>query len=169
LVNAAESLRAKGVDFTLNLAGGGPELEQHQRSLPGGLADRVRFLGAVADRRALRELYLNADMFVFPSHDEGFPRVLYEAMTFGVPIITTFVGGISSVMNNGVNCLRIEGRQPEQIADRVVELINDAGLRARIAQEASRNLRKLMAGWGRSHAQQVAEKIHASRLSTASR
>lgn len=161
LLRAAELLQARGVDFRLKLAGGGPALGQHQRSLPGALADRVRFLGAVADRRALRELYLNADVFIFPSHDEGFPRVLYEAMAFGVPIITTFVGGISSVMSDGVNCLRIEVGKPEQIADRIFELINDADLRARISREASRSLQTRMAGWSRSHAQQVTEKINA--------
>lgn len=168
LVKAAELLRAKGVDFVLNLAGGGPELGQHQRSLPGGLANRVQFLGAVADRHALRELYLKADVFVFPSHDEGFPRVLYEAMAFGAPIITTFVGGISSVMSDGVNCLRIDVGHAEQIASRTLELINDADLRARISKEASRSLQKLMAGWSRSHAQQVSGKVMANRTLPAS-
>ena len=163
LIKAAELLRIEGVDFILRLVGGGSELGWHQRSLPQALADRVRFLGAVAERRVLRGLYLSADVFVLPSHDEGFPRVLYEAMAFGVPIITTFVGGIPSIMRDGVNCLRISTGNPEQIAGRILGLISDEDMRARISKEASHCLQNLMAGWTRSHAQQVSEKIMANR------
>ena len=76
--------------FTLSIAGTGPELERlrHQASALG-LGKRVRFLGWLSDpRAAMRE----ADVFVFPSHYEGFPNAVLEAMAASRPVVSSFWG-----------------------------------------------------------------------------
>ncbi|HHX69330.1 MAG TPA: glycosyltransferase family 4 protein, partial [Gallicola sp.] len=56
----------------------------------------------------IAEYYTKSDVYILPTYHEGFPRTLYEAMIFGTPIITTFVGGIPGIMKDGYNCKRIE-------------------------------------------------------------
>jgi glycosyltransferase involved in cell wall biosynthesis len=78
---------------TLTLLGDGPgrgEFEQRARS--SGIDGRVRWLGYVADRRTYLERLAEADVFVFPSPAEGFPKVVLDAMAVGVPVVATKVG-----------------------------------------------------------------------------
>lgn len=70
--------------------------------------DVVDFKGAIFDKNKIRDIYTQSDLYVLPTYHEGFPRTLYEAMIFGTPIITTFVGGIPGLMENRFNCLKIE-------------------------------------------------------------
>jgi glycosyltransferase involved in cell wall biosynthesis len=106
LIKAARILKEQNINFKLNIVGEGPELKKVKTESTEELRENLRFLGLISDRDKLFSLYMNADLFVLPSHEEGFPRVLYEAMAFQTPIITSFVGSISSVMEHEVNCLR---------------------------------------------------------------
>ena len=95
LIEAIAALREKGLPIALRLAGEGEqrsELEDLVREL--GLEDAVEFLGHVKNGSALWDTYRNADIFVLPTLAEGFPRVLYEAMSQSLPIVTTNVSGI---------------------------------------------------------------------------
>ncbi len=85
-------------DVDLILAGAGPE-EAGLRTLAQqlGLADRVRFVGSVAQER-LRTLYSGADALVLASSREGWPNVLLESMACGTPVVATRVGGIPEVV-----------------------------------------------------------------------
>src|SRR5690606_19531454 len=66
-----------------------------------------------------RNAYLRSDIYILPTYHEGFPRTLYEAMIFGTPIITTFVGGISALMQNEVNCFEIQPKSVESIEEKL--------------------------------------------------
>ena len=62
--------------------------------------DRFNFLGWIKGETLL-EVYKLADIFVLPSHMEGFPNVILEAMASRLPIITTPVGNISDIVKDG--------------------------------------------------------------------
>lgn len=84
-----------------------------------GIDDSINFMGAIFDKNKIREIYIQSDLYVLPTYHEGFPRTLYEAMIFGTPIITTFVGGISGIMENQFNCLKIEPKSVTSIVNAI--------------------------------------------------
>ena len=161
LVTAVRRLLEAGQAVELDILGGGEDLETCE-GLAEGLS-AVRFRGVVSDRGELASFFRRADLFILPTHAEGFPRVLYEAMAHGTPIATTFVGGISSVMVDGENCLRLDVKNPGQLADTVATALRSSGLRRRLSEAGTATIRRLLEGWKQSHADQVTAKIgHAS-------
>ncbi len=102
-----------------------------------GVTDRVTLRGAVALDQ-LMPLYRDYDVFVLPTGPgEGIPRVLLEAMAGGLPVVTTRVSGITSLIENEVNGLLIpakDDRSAPSIAEAVRRLITDAALRRRLIQ-----------------------------------
>ena len=85
-------------------------------------------------KSALMAEYEAADFFVLPTHHEGFPRVLYEAMINAMVIVTTFVGGIPGLMKNGENCIEIPLKSPKVIADAIENLSRDAVQMQRLSE-----------------------------------
>jgi glycosyltransferase involved in cell wall biosynthesis len=85
--------------YSLTIIGDG-RLHQQLRGLAAALKvdDRVRFLGRINDRQALRAQLDAADIFIQPSRTEGLPRALIEAMARGLPAIGTDVGGTSELL-----------------------------------------------------------------------
>jgi glycosyltransferase involved in cell wall biosynthesis len=85
-----EALARLDPTMTLDLLGNGPargQLEARVRKL--GLHDRVTFVGYVADRAPYLDRLAAADLFVFPSPAEGFPKVVLDAMAVGLPIVAS--------------------------------------------------------------------------------
>ncbi len=78
-------------------------------------------------------LYRDYDVFVLPTlPGEGIPRVLLEAMTAGVPIVTTRVAGIPSLITHEVNGWLVEQPTARAVADAVARIVGDAPLRQRL-------------------------------------
>jgi glycosyltransferase involved in cell wall biosynthesis len=95
---AARVLRDAG-PATFLVAGGGPDLEALQRRVrDGGLEGSFDFRGWVPNREAPR-YYRAADLYLMPSEEEGFPRVLLEAMAADCPFIAFDIGGVRDVIS----------------------------------------------------------------------
>ncbi len=97
-IAALALLRSRGQDAALAIAGDGPEEQALRRQAEAaGLADRVHFLGRVADVGAL---YRTLDCLMIPSRDgaEGLPNVLLEAMSAGLPVVATRVAAVPEVL-----------------------------------------------------------------------
>ncbi len=89
----------------LVVAGDGPERPRLEREASDPLlGGRMQLLGAVPNRD-LPELYAAADCVVMPSYEEGFPRVLLEAMACGTPVVTTDAGGSRDVVGADYPCV----------------------------------------------------------------
>jgi glycosyltransferase involved in cell wall biosynthesis len=160
LIEAAHILKEHNVDFTLNIAGDGADLQKIKTESQAELSERVRILGLIVDRQELFSLYRSADLFVLPSHDEGFPRVLYEAMVFQTPIVTTFVGSIGSLMKPHINCLRIDVGDATGLASAIEMALNDIDLRRRLTRNASATIRDILeTNDSKSLAKQVRDKV----------
>lgn len=80
------------------------------------------------------EVLRRADIFVLPSYEEGLPVTVLEAMAVGLPIVTTPVGGIPHVVEEGVNGFFIQPGDVDALVARVVRLARDATLRQRMGQ-----------------------------------
>lgn len=139
LPGAIAALRAAGHDVRLDIVGppvgrAGEEewaaIEQASRAL--GVVDFCQLKGAVPLDR-LMPLYREYDLFVLPTGPgEGIPRVLLEAMAAGLPIVTTRVAGIPSLISDDVNGLLLGEATAESVAGGVARLIGDAALRQRL-------------------------------------
>jgi glycosyltransferase involved in cell wall biosynthesis len=99
LIDAIARCRTGGTDIELVLVGDGKfrgELEERARRL--GIGEHVRFRGQLAVGEAVRRELDEADLFVLPSHQEGLPRAMVEAMARGLPCVGTTVGGIPELL-----------------------------------------------------------------------
>ena len=99
LMKAAKEVLDRGYDVEVWFVGDGPlrgEFENRAREL--GIADHVKFLGRMPNGNAVRERIKESDLFVFPTHAEGLPRVVLEAMAEGIPAISSPVCGIPEIL-----------------------------------------------------------------------
>lgn len=97
-VHVAIAALAQLRDVTLLIAGEGPELDAlAQLAKRLGVAERVRFLGAV-EHDALCDYYNAVDALVLASSREGMPNVVLESLACGTPVLATAVGGIPEVI-----------------------------------------------------------------------
>ena len=87
----------------------------------------VAFLGHRSD---VRDLLQAADLAVLPSYREGAPRSLLEAAACGLPIVATDVPGCREIVSNGINGLLVPALDSKLLADSILDLLADAGLRA---------------------------------------
>ena len=128
----AEALQARpGMKL---LVGGNGEVEQaRMRAAELGLGDSVEFLGWVGGDRK-NELLAAADIFVLPSYNEGLPISLLEAMSWGVPVVSTTVGGIPELIRDGTDGYLIEAGDVPALARRLAELAGDPDLRRRMGR-----------------------------------
>ena len=101
-------------------------------------ASGVEGLRLLGYRRDVDRLYSAADAFVLSSRSEGLPMVLLEAMTAGLPIISTRVGGIPDAVPDGCGLL-VEPNQPSSLAEGMLELLTGGKDRCQIMGQASRD------------------------------
>ncbi len=110
-------------EATLLIVGDGEERRALKRQAKRlGLADRVRFAGAVP-HRDLVDIYNAADVLVLASSREGWPNVLLEAMACGTPCVATDVGGNAEVVSSPGAGLLAPARTAEAIAGAVNKLL----------------------------------------------
>lgn len=123
LLLAVKRLKTNNFNFELNLVGDGSYMtEAKMLIIELEIEDIVHIKGSIFDVDVIKNHYCEADIYILPTYHEGFPRTLYEAMIFGTPIITSFVGGISALMKDGYNCKEIK---PKSI-DSIVEVLSFA-------------------------------------------
>ena len=97
-----------------------------------GVSDRLRFCGAVPLERLL-PMYADYDLFVLPTlPGEGIPRVLLEAMSAGLPVVTTRTAGIPGLVQHDVNGWLVDAPTPDAIAGAMLTIIRDGALRRRL-------------------------------------
>ena len=90
ILKALDDLKSAGISAVLDVVGDGPERIELEEMTEG--RTDVRFHGTVAQRE-LEPFYSRASIFLMPSYREGFPRVIIEAMAYGLPIVSTDAGG----------------------------------------------------------------------------
>lgn len=91
----------------------------------------VRFLGMRTD---VDRLYRAMDIFVLPSHREGFPRSAMEAAATQLPVVATDIRGCRDVVENGSNGFLVPVQDPEALAAAIKQLGEDAALRRRMGE-----------------------------------
>jgi glycosyltransferase involved in cell wall biosynthesis len=95
-----------------------------RRAADLGVGGRVRFLGEVDHERTLPVVLGAADVFVLASRSEGLPTVILEAMSCGIPVVSTAVGDIPKVVQDGRTGFLVRNRGPADLAAAVVQAIS---------------------------------------------
>jgi len=93
-----------------------------------GLKNNFNFVGFVS-REKLIQLYQQATIYVLPSHYEGLPTVLLEAMACGCPVVATSVSGNLDVLTQGHDGILVPPKSPDKIAEAVLKLLDDEKMR----------------------------------------
>lgn len=102
LIEAFVKLRKNGYDINLTLVGGGAlDIDINEFLLHSREKDNV-ILAGILNKEELEQQYKNADIFVFPSYREGLPRVVIEAMSWGLPCVASDIPGCRELLNANV-------------------------------------------------------------------
>ena len=123
----------------LILVGDGIERSSLERAVAAApdLASSVIFAGYSSN---VWPYYSLADVFALPSHSEGSPNALLEAMAAGVPIVACKVGGVPETVEDGSSALLVPPAKPAAMANALARILEDPALAKRLAANASERL-----------------------------
>ena len=145
-IRAFQLVRAQWPQARLTIAGSGPqEAALRQLVVDVGLQACVHFTGRL-DRDAMAALYREADIMLNPSLADNMPNSVLESMASGVPVVSTDVGGVPYMVQDGVTALLVPPAQPEAMAAACLRLLDDAGLWARLQQSGLAEVQRYT--WG---------------------
>ena len=136
LIEAVARLVQTYPDIRLVVAGSGPAGPMLE-SLVGtlGVENHVHFTGFVVD---VGLILRDCDVFVMPSASEGMPIALLEAMAFGRIIVATAVGGIPSIVENGIHAMLIPPGDVDALADALIHVLSHGDRAIQMASAARR-------------------------------
>lgn len=120
-------------DCTLDILGDGEEREMLEKKAHG--SERIRFRGAVTPDE-VQKVMGEADMLVMNSTFEGIPMIILEAVSTGLPVVTTDVGGIKEVLTYGLDSEVTDG-SVQDIRDAMERVLSDYARHSRAAWEKS--------------------------------
>jgi len=129
LATVAKELLGKYHNFRLVCVGEGPTIERLvQLRASIGRNDAVVLPGLLSPQEV--PMYLQgADFMVFPSHSEGMPQSVLEAMDCGLPVVATKVGGIPEAVIDGETGILIDAKNTSQLQAAMEKMINDREFR----------------------------------------
>ncbi len=135
-LEAVRILRDRGVSLRVSVIGGGPDLPGLQAYLKlHRLEDCVSLVGALSHPHTLAQLR-RADIFALASFAEGIPVALMEAMSLGLPCVSTYIAGIPELIRSGIDGLLVPPANAEALADAIESLVSDPAYRKSLGQSA---------------------------------
>lgn len=140
LLEALSRLRRDGLDAILEFVGPGeigPDLLARADRL--GVSDSVRLLGGLHSSQIPARLR-EGDVFCLPSFAEGLPVSIMEAMAVGIPVVTTFIGGIPELAVDEETALVVPAGDADSLARALARILRDDDLRWRLVHNARRRV-----------------------------
>jgi len=125
-------LKKRFADMTLTFVGDGSELVALKQYVAEKRIKDVRFTGALSGE-ALRLEYKNANFFFFASYGEGMPTVVLEAMAFGLPVLTRYVGGLCDFFEDRKMGRITDSKSPLDYAKLMIPYIENRELTKQIS------------------------------------
>lgn len=136
LIKSVQLLNLDGHKTHLRIVGGGPDLKRLKHLVHSLNASKYIELCGPLNETSVRKLIQESDLFVLASHSEALGVVYMEAMSCGLPVIGTDVGGIPEIIVPHLNGLLVPAKDPKALADSIRDLIVDPMLRDNLAGNA---------------------------------
>jgi len=131
-IDSFEILNKKHPVLKMQIVGRGDALDKAKSYTSEKQNKNIHFTGALSGEELKKE-FQKADVYILPTHGEGMPTSVLEAMAFGLPIITRPVGGLVDFFENDKMGYLIESLKPEDYAEKIDLLINDLDKTNKIA------------------------------------
>lgn len=128
LIKAFANVSNNFPDWKVVFAGNGEIEEGKQLARDLGIEDKVEFVGWVSGKEK-EKIFREAKVFCLPSYAEGFSMAVLDAWSFGLPVITTPVGGIPDIAVDGENLLMFEPGDVKMLAVQLEKILSDRELR----------------------------------------
>lgn len=135
LLDALAAPALRDLEWEAVIAGNGSVETSRERAAVLGLADRVEIPGWV-DAATVSRLLATAHIFVLPSHNEGLPVAILEAMGAGLPVVTTPVGAIPELVIGDESGILVPPGSASALAGALAELVRNPALRIRLGKSA---------------------------------
>lgn len=141
LLKAIPKVVAEIPDAMFYLGGDGDVEQCKKIASEQSLENHITFLGWV--RGEDKEEYLRkCSTFVLPSYHEGMPMSVLEAMSYGLATISTNVGGIPQVIEQGVSGIRIEAGDVDALLDALLSVLRDDGIKRKLGIAGRERIRE---------------------------
>lgn len=125
--------------FKLVIVGDGPNSNEYKKYVKQHkLQTKVIFTGF---RKDVSDFYNSADIFFFPSKGEGMPGAIMEAMSFGIPIITSKIPGTIDLVNNK-SAILVDLSNENQFTVKLKELLNNKTLRRKLSKKSKTQIKE---------------------------
>ena len=131
----------KNVKRKLLIVGDGPERKKLEK-LAQSLGVNCEFVGAVAPEKVSKYL-MKGKLFVLPAiTGEGFPNVILESMSFGLPVVATTLAGIPDLVEDGKTGFLVKPADAEALAGKITKIVNNESLWRRMSDNCLKEVRK---------------------------
>jgi glycosyltransferase involved in cell wall biosynthesis len=140
LIRAAPKILEKFPQAKFILAGCGcTEKKMSEMISNFGLNRHFSVPGFVKDTR---QILSQLDIFVLATHSEGFPVSILEAMSVGIPVVASNVGGIPELIENGTTGILVEPNNFDQLASAIIEILENQAKAKRMGEAAKERVKK---------------------------
>lgn len=138
MIEVAKAVLEKSNNISFQLAGDGPERLKLQKLIKDyGLSANFELKGHVDD---MPHFYRDLDIYLNTSIHEGIPMSILEAMAHGLPVVAPMVGGLSEIVDDGIQGFLVHERAPEMFAEKCLTLRKDGALRQRMSQRGRQKI-----------------------------
>jgi glycosyltransferase involved in cell wall biosynthesis len=144
LVKAVPDVIAHNENLAFKFCGNG-EVKEIQLELDKLNMSRHVQLTGWLDNKDVKEILKDTMLFVLPTYNEGMPLAILEAMSYGIPVVSTYAGGIPSLVENGVNGILVDAGNIEELKKAIIKLVDDRELRIEMSK---RNYAKILKDFG---------------------
>ena len=135
LIESLALLKKENIYPEVTFVGAGELIDDFKKmAKQNNVEEQVVFVGKLSNSLEIREELLKNDLFVFPSHAEGLPRVLIEAMAVGLPCISTNVNGIPELLEDE---FLVKVGDVQTLADKIARFVKNPSL---MEKESKRNI-----------------------------
>jgi glycosyltransferase involved in cell wall biosynthesis len=136
-IKAAIEIEKKDPNIKFIIIGNGPLLNELKKiGIDLLKKDRLFFLDNVKTKKELESIVKTFDAFLFPTIREGLGIVILEAFDLGIPVITTNLAPMNTIVNNNLNGFLCQEKEYKDFAKKTLEVLNNDSLRSRFILES---------------------------------